>query len=182
MHFSRACAFLFAYVEFISYLCSLKCIRMPKCQSSVGFPVWQAFCRLIINDYLFIEHYKPKNMTEVSNEQIVNAIVEGIQNRKGHKIVTVDLTALPEAPCSYFVIAEGHSSTQVCAIADEVEDFVRKSLRVKPFVVDGVENAEWIAMDYGQIIVHIFQREPRAFYDIEHLWEDGKLKEIPDLD
>lgn len=159
----------------------------PKMRTYAKMSVFGRFPRLasILQTYkkqLLIEHYKPKNMTEASNEQIVNAIVEGIQNRKGHKIVTVDLTALPEAPCSYFVIAEGHSSTQVCAIADEVEDFVRKSLRVKPFVVDGVENAEWIAMDYGQIIVHIFQREPRAFYDIEHLWEDGKLKEIPDLD
>lgn len=119
-------------------------------------------------------------MAEVSNKKIVEKIVEGIQNRKGHKIVTVDLTKLPEAPCSYFVIAEGNSSTQVCAIADEVEDFVRKEIKVKPFAVDGLENAEWVAMDYGQIIVHIFQREPRAFYDIEHLWEDGKLTEIPD--
>jgi len=120
-------------------------------------------------------------MTEVSNQQIVDKIVEGIQNRKGHRIITVNLEALPEAPCTHFVIAEGNSSTQVCAIADEVEDFVRTELRVKPFAVDGKENAEWVAMDYGQIIVHIFQREPRAFYDIEHLWEDGVLNEIPDL-
>lgn len=119
---------------------------------------------------------------EVTNEQIVAEIVEGIQNRKGHKIVTVNLEKLSEAPCQWFVIAEGNSSTQVCAIADEVEDFVRKEIRVKPFAVDGLENAEWVAMDYGQIIVHIFQREPRAFYDIEHLWEDGKLTEIADLD
>lgn len=121
-------------------------------------------------------------MTEPTNAQIVDAIVEGIQNRKGHKIVIVNLTKLPEAPCSFFVICEGHSSTQVCAIADEVEDHVRKSLKVKPFVVDGLENAEWVAMDYGQIIVHVFQREPRAFYDIENLWEDGVVTEIEDLD
>lgn len=119
-------------------------------------------------------------MAEPSDKKIVETIVEGIRNKKGHKIVTVDLTKLPEAPCSYFVICEGHSSTQVCAIADEVEDYVRKELRVKPFIVDGVENAEWVAMDYGQIIVHVFQREAREFYDIENLWEDGKLKEYPD--
>lgn len=118
---------------------------------------------------------------EPTNREIVDKIVEGIQNRKGHRIVTVDLTALPEAPCQYFVIAEGNSSTQVCGITDEVEDFVRKELSVKPIAIDGVDNAEWVAMDYGQIIVHIFQREPRAFYDIEHLWEDGILTEIPDV-
>lgn len=121
-------------------------------------------------------------MTEVTNKQIVEKIVEGIQNRKGHNIVTVNLEKLAEAPCEWFVIAEGNSSTQVCAIADEIEDFVRTELKVKPFAVDGLENAEWVAMDYGQIIVHVFQREPRAFYDIEHLWEDGVLTEIPDLD
>lgn len=124
---------------------------------------------------------KVKIMEEITNKQIVEKIVEGIQNRKGHRIVIVDLQKLPEAPCEYFVIAEGNSSTQVVAIADEVEDFVRKELRVKPYAVDGVDNAEWIAMDYGQIIVHVFQREPRAFYDIENLWEDGVITEVPDL-
>lgn len=120
-------------------------------------------------------------MAELTNKQIVDKIVEGIQNRKGHKIVTVNLEKLAEAPCQWFVIAEGHSSTQVASITDEVEDFVRKELRVKPYAIDGLDNAEWVAMDYGQIIVHIFQREPRAFYDIEHLWEDGIVEELPDV-
>lgn len=119
-------------------------------------------------------------MADATNEQIVEAIVEGIRNRKGHRIVTVDLTSLPEAPCSWFVICEGHSSTQVSAIADEVEDYVRKQLRVKPAAVAGLDNAEWVAMDYGQIIVHVFQREAREFYDIENLWEDGKVLEYPE--
>ena len=120
-------------------------------------------------------------MKEPTNKKIVDAIVEGIQNKKGHRIVVVDLRKLEEAPAEYFVIAEGNSNTQVAAIVDEVEDFVRKTLAVKPILVDGVDNAEWVAMDYGQIIVHIFQREPRAFYDIEHLWEDGKIKEIEEV-
>ena len=117
---------------------------------------------------------------EPTDKQIVNKIVEGIQNKKGHRIVIVDLKKLSDAPCQYFVIAEGNSSTQIAAIADEVEDFVRKELGIKPFAIDGVDNAEWVAMDYGQIIVHIFQREPRAFYDIENLWEDGKITKIPE--
>lgn len=119
-------------------------------------------------------------MREVSTKKLVETIVEGIQNKKGHRIVTVDLTKLKEAPCRYFVIAEGNSNTQVAAIADEVEDFVREQVHEKPLSVAGIENAEWVAMDYGQVFVHIFQREPRAFYDIEHLWEDGKITEIPE--
>lgn len=117
---------------------------------------------------------------EVSTKKLVEKIVEGIQNRKGQRIVTIDLTKLEVAPCSYFVIAEGTSNTQVAAIADEVEDFVREETGEKPLSIAGQENAEWIAMDYGMVFVHIFQREPRAFYDIEHLWEDGKIKEIKD--
>lgn len=119
--------------------------------------------------------------TEVSNKELVETIVEGIQNMKGHRIVVVNLEKLEEAPCRYFVIAEGNSSTQVVAIAEEVEHFVRKQLRVHAFASDGKDNAEWVAIDYGQIIVHIFQREPRAYYDIEHLWEDGELTEIPEI-
>ena len=109
---------------------------------------------------------------------IVDTIVEGIQNKKGHKTVIVDLRRLTEAPCEFFVIAEGNSNTQVAAIVDEVEDFVRKQTREKPMAIDGMDNAEWVAMDYGTVIVHIFQREPRAFYDIEHLWEDAEITEI----
>jgi ribosome-associated protein len=103
------------------------------------------------------------------NEQIVNKIVEGIQERKGKNIVIVNLTKLQEAPCSYFVICEGDSNTHVNAVANSIKDWVREQIQVKPYATDGFENCEWIAMDYGQIIVHVFQRPTRAFYDIEHL-------------
>ena len=79
------------------------------------------------------------------------------------------------------IICEGQSNTQVAAIADEVDDFVRTNTHVHPLYVAGKENAEWVAMDYGTIFVHIMQREPRAFYDIEHLWADGKIKELEDI-
>ena len=118
----------------------------------------------------------------IQTEQVLEKVVEGIQERKGKRIVSVDMSQLQDAPCSYFVIAEGDSRVHVNAIAESVKDWVRDEIKVKPYAVDGVENAEWIAMDYGDIIVHIFQREARAFYDIEHLWEDAKLTEFEDLD
>jgi len=118
----------------------------------------------------------------IETEQIVEKIVEGIQERKGKKIVIVNMSDLQEAPCSYFVICEGDSRVHVGAVAESIKDYVREQIRVKPSAVDGQENAEWIAMDYGQIIVHVFQRPIRAFYDIEHLWEDAKLTAIEDLD
>ena len=113
--------------------------------------------------------------------KLVDKIVEGVQNKKGQRISVIDLRKLETKPCDWFVIAEGGSNIQVTAIADEVEDFVRKELKEKPMAVVGRDNAEWIALDYGDVIVHVFQREAREFYDIESLWADGKVKEIPDL-
>jgi ribosome-associated protein len=117
----------------------------------------------------------------IENEQIVSKIVEGIQERKGKNIVVVNLNKLQEAPCSYFVICEGDSSVHVNSVANSIKDWVRDEIKVKPYAVDGFENCEWIAMDYGQIIVHVFQRHVRAFYDIEHLWADAKIKRLENI-
>ncbi len=118
----------------------------------------------------------------VENKEIVEKIVEGIQEKKGEKIVVVDLNKLHDAPCSYFVICEGDSNVHVKAIAFSNKDYVNEKLNVKPYASDGFENSQWIAMDYGQIIVHVFQRPFREFYDLEHLWQDANLNFIPDLD
>ncbi|MDO4191096.1 MAG: ribosome silencing factor [Bacteroidales bacterium] len=115
------------------------------------------------------------------DKQLLATIVESMQEKKGHNIAVVDMSKL-EAPCHYFVICEGDSNTQVSAIADSVKDGVRNILRIKPFGVDGYDNSLWIAMDYGTTIVHVFQREPRAFYDLEHLWEDAEITRVPDID
>ncbi|MFV0390677.1 MAG: ribosome silencing factor [Paludibacteraceae bacterium] len=119
-------------------------------------------------------------MTE--DKEIVEKIVEGIQEKKGKKIVVVDLNKLPDASCGYFVICEGDSVTHVNSVAFSVKDWVNEKLHVKPYASDGFENSQWIAMDYGTIIVHVFQREYREFYDLEHLWLDADLGYIPDLD
>jgi len=112
---------------------------------------------------------------------LISNIVEGMQEQKAKKIAVVDMTAL-DAPCQYFVICEGNSNRQVEAIAEKMRDFVRINLKQKPFAADGYENAQWIVLDYGVVIVHIFQRETREFYDIEHLWDDAKIEYIPDID
>ena len=119
-------------------------------------------------------------MKEVSTKKLLETIVEGIRNKKGHRIVSIDLKKIAERPVDYMVVAEGGSNTQVAAIVDEIDDYVRTTTHVHPLAVDGKENSEWVAMDYGTIFVHIMQREPRAFYDIEHLWADGKITELPD--
>jgi ribosome-associated protein len=114
-------------------------------------------------------------------ELLVSKIVEGIQEKKGEKIVTVNMTQLENNVFRYFLICEGRSTTHVGSIADSVKDYVREQIRVKPMAVDGYENALWIALDYGDVIVHVFQPETRAFYSIETLWEDADVQEIPEL-
>ncbi len=120
------------------------------------------------------------NKTETTVEQLRDAIVEGIRNKKGKQITVVDMRALESVPCPMFVIAQGNTNTQVSAIADEIEDFVRKSTGEKVIATVGQDNAEWIAMDYGDIIVHIFQPQVREFYDIEHLWGDANITNLLD--
>lgn len=114
-------------------------------------------------------------------ELLVNKIVEGIQERKGTGITIVDMSNLENYVFRYFVICQGNSNTHVCSIADEVKDYVRENIKVKPFAMDGYDNAEWIALDYGEVILHVFLPEARQFYSLETLWEDAEIKEIPDL-
>ena len=113
---------------------------------------------------------------------LVKSIIEGIQEKNGHKIVVADLRKIHTAPCHYFVIATGNSPQHVEAIADSVEEFARKNAAEKPSAVAGLQNALWVAMDYGTAMVHIFVPDAREHYDIEHLWDDAHLFEIPELD
>ena len=115
-------------------------------------------------------------------KELVNTIVEGLQEKKGKNIVTVDLTQLSEAVCQYMVICEGNTPTQVSALSDSVWDFARKKAGEKPLSIDGTQGAQWIGMDYGTVLVHIFLPEQREFYNLETLWSDSKVTQIPNLD
>ena len=115
-------------------------------------------------------------------QEVIDQIVEGIQDKKGKEIVIVDMLKLGNSICDYFVICQGGSPAQVSAITDSIEDTVRVNCGRKPYAVDGLRNAQWVAIDYGDILVHVFQPEVRIFYDIEHLWADATLTTIPDLD
>lgn len=115
-------------------------------------------------------------------DELVEAIVEGLQDKKGRDIVVADLTDIPDAVCQYFVICSGGSPQQIQALTHSVGDTCRKKLAAKPLAVGGLNNAVWVAMDYADVIVHIFLPELRTFYDIEHLWADADLCNIPNLD
>ena len=113
-------------------------------------------------------------------KKLIQQITEGIQDKKGKKIVIADLTKIDDTICNYFVICQGNSPSQVTAIVESIRDFTRKGADTKPFAVDGLRNAEWVAMDYSDILVHVFLPETREFYNLEHLWADAKLTQIPD--
>jgi len=113
---------------------------------------------------------------------LVNIITEAIQEKKGNGIVIADLTQIDGTICRYFVICQGNSPSQVDAITESVTDMAREKLHEKPAHIVGRENAQWVAMDYGDVLVHIFLPDVREYYDLEHLWEDAKLTRVPDLD
>ncbi|MGL4294060.1 MAG: ribosome silencing factor [Bacteroidales bacterium] len=113
---------------------------------------------------------------------LVEKIVEGLQEKKAKNIVVADMTEIEGAAFRYFVICQGTSTTQVNSIADAMIDYVREETGIRPFAYDGFKNSEWIAVDYSDIIVHVFLPEVREFYKLEQLWADAKLTEIPDLD
>ena len=115
-------------------------------------------------------------------KELIRTIVKGLQEKKGKNIVTVDLTNISGAICDYMIISEGNSATQVSALSDSVWDFARKEANEKPISVDGYRHAQWIGMDYGTVLVHIFMPEQRRFYNLEHLWADSNLESIPDID
>jgi len=115
-------------------------------------------------------------------EELVKRIAEGIQEKKGKNIVVADLTDTDNSVCKYFVICEGNTPTQVAAIADSVSDYVRINAGTKPIAVEGLRNARWVVMDYSDVLVHIFVPEDRHFYNLENLWADAHLTEIPNLD
>lgn len=123
-----------------------------------------------------------KNITAQTPADLQQLIVEGIQERKGHGISIVDLTAIESAPASKFIICEGNSSQQVASIADSVREYLLEHARVKPMNYDGYRNAQWIVIDYGSTLVHVFTREFRALYDLEELWNDAVITRVADLD
>lgn len=118
-----------------------------------------------------------KNKKALSSEVISEAIIFGLQEKKGHDIVRLDLKNISSSVSDYFVICNADSSTQVRALADSVEKEVSKLLQTDPWRKEGYEHGEWILLDYVDVIVHIFKTEKRQYYGIEDLWGDAEQKE-----
>lgn len=117
-----------------------------------------------------------------TSSALLDTIVEGIQEKKGQNIVICNLKEIEGAITQYFIICEGQSPTQVEAIAESIGDLCRKQHSEKPVSVVGLGTNQWVAIDYVDIMVHIFLPETRQFYDLESLWKDAPLTEIANLD
>ncbi len=113
---------------------------------------------------------------------LIEKITEGIQDKKGKNILIADLTNIDDTISNYFIICQGNSPSQVGAIVDSIKEKARKEANSRPSVVDGQRNAEWVAMDYADVLVHVFLPEARQYYNLEHLWADARLTTIPDID
>jgi ribosome-associated protein len=112
----------------------------------------------------------------LSAEKLTDFIAEGLSERKGLEIVRLDLRAIPQAVCDFFIICSGTSSTHVNGLADSVDGFVKKKVGEDPWHIEGYRQGDWILMDYINVVVHIFQPEARSFYGIEKLWADAPVK------
>ena len=112
-------------------------------------------------------------MTET--QKLVQACVAGIQEKKGTKIRVVNLEGIDDTITKY-------SPSQVTALTESVREFARKQADTRPAAVDGLRNSLWVALDYTDVVVHLFVPDAREFYDVDHLWEDAEITDIPDLD
>ena len=106
-------------------------------------------------------------------DELIGTIVEAIRDKKGKDIVSLDLSAFDGAVCPAFVICNADSTTQVGAIAEGIEKKTLEDLGEKAWRIEGLNNSLWVVMDYGHVMVHIFQTESRDFYKLEQLWADA---------
>ena len=111
-------------------------------------------------------------------DQLIAVILDGIEDVKGQNTNILDLRELENTVCDYFIICEGTSNTQVNAIVNSIQKKVSKEIKDKPWHIEGSNNAEWVLMDYVNVVVHVFQKHIREYYDIESLWGDAKTMEI----
>jgi len=119
---------------------------------------------------------------DVNIKVLVDSIVEGIQEVKGKDIAILNLSKIENAVCDYFIICTGDSSTQVSSISSSIEKTTRKNTKEKAWHKEGSSNSEWVLLDYVNVVVHVFYRETREFYNIEGLWADAERTDLTNID
>jgi ribosome-associated protein len=111
---------------------------------------------------------------------LLESIIKGIFEKQGKDVLKIDLRKLDNRIADYFIVCHGSSVSQVDAICDSVEDTVIRGAGEKPLHVEGLENCFWVLLDFGNVVVHIFQEEYRNFYNLESLWADASMEAVRD--
>ena len=107
------------------------------------------------------------------NSKIFKTIIQAILDKKGEHIISLDLRKIHEAAADFFIICEATSTTQVKAIADFIEDHVKQNCGESPYKHEGKQVAQWVLIDYVNIVVHVMHPESRKFYQLEEMWSDA---------
>ena len=131
-----------------------------------------------MNNLTVLANRKKNSQTRLTrNSRIFKTIIHAIQEKKGEKIVSLDLRKIPEAVADFFIICEATNNTQLKAIADSVEFEVKKSCGELPYKHEGTQGEQWILIDYVNVVVHVMLEEPRKFYGLEEMWSDAPAME-----
>ena len=107
------------------------------------------------------------------NSKIFKTIIQAIQEKKAHNIISLDLRKIPEAVADFFIICEASSTTQVKAIADSIEEEVKKNCDELPYKHEGRQSLQWVLIDYVNVVIHVMLPENRRFYKLEDMWSDA---------
>lgn len=113
-------------------------------------------------------------------EKLVEQIIETLNKNKGVNIVKIDLRRIENCFCSFFVICHGTSGTHIAGLTDAVEEKLKEELNESPFHAEGMNTSRWTVLDYGDVVVHVFDKELRDYYKLEEFWGDGIIETIPE--
>ena len=116
--------------------------------------------------------------SKLKETKLIDEILFSIEDVKGVNVNIMDLTKISNTVCGFFIVCTGTSNIHVAAISNSIRRHVSKKLKEKPFSIEGVENQEWVLIDYVDVVVHVFQKEIREYYDLENLWGDAKITNV----
>ncbi len=146
--------------------------------------MWFIFALFLIIyfKFNFLIQSKARSKAPLNEEsEFLDLIIDAIQDIKGKNIVQIDLRHLPDAPTRFFIICEGESSTQIKAIANNVARRVKEESNYRANHVEGQSGAKWVLVDFFDVVLHVFDKATRNYYDLEDLWSDGKFKEYQNI-
>jgi len=143
----------------------------PHAGGQVASPMWG------IITYFCTKLKKIVGQKQLQDSALAGVALEGILEKKGRGVVQLDLRNIKDRPADFFLIAEAESGVQVRAIADSTAEMVWEVLKLRPLGIEGKENGQWVLIDFGEVVVHVFQSECRRFYDLEDLWNDAVRSE-----